>query len=96
MGLPLSGIVFLVGVFLTVAVLAAYLIRIALILVHVNFTLGTIIAGVRAIATQVEPLNPVIGEINNDLIGLAKALEDLVTRATRPAGRGTPRVAARR
>lgn len=99
MGLPLAGIVFLVGVFLTVAVLAAYLIRIALILVHVNFTLGTIIAGVRAIATQVEPLHPVVTEINNDLAGLAKALEDLVakaTRGTKPTGRGTPRVAARR
>lgn len=93
--MPLAGIVFLVGVALTVAVLAAYLIRVALILVHVNFTLGTIIAGVRAIATQVEPLNPVVSEINNDLAGLAKALEDLVSKATKPAGR-TPRVAARR
>lgn len=94
--MPLPGVIFLVGVALTVAVLAAYLIRVALILVHVNFTLGTIIAGVRAIATQVEPLNPVISEINNDLAGLAKALEDLVSSATRATGRATPKVAARR
>lgn len=95
--MPLPGIVFLVGVFLTVAVLAAYLIRVALILVHVNFTLGTIIAGVRAIATQVEPLGPVINEINADLAGLAKSLEDLVARAGRATGgRATPKIAARR
>ncbi len=53
--MSLAGIVFLVGVFLTIFTLAAYLIRVARILVHVNFTLGTIIAGVRAIATQCEP-----------------------------------------
>jgi len=87
-----AGIVFLIGVFLTVAALAAYLIRVTFILVHVNFTLGTIIAGVRAIATQVEPLGPVIGEINTDLGGLAGALDDLVRRATAPKAR----VAARR
>jgi len=91
--MPLSGVVFLVGVFLTVATLAAYLIRVALILVHVNFTLGTIIAGVRAIATQVEPLGPVVGEINSDLAGLSKALQDLVAKA---GGRRVPaRVSAR-
>jgi len=92
--MPVSGVVFLVGVFLTVATLAAYLIRVALILVHVNFTLGTIIAGVRAIATQVEPLGPVVGEINNDLAGLSKALQDLVAKA---GGRRVPagRVSAR-
>lgn len=94
--MPLPGTVFLIGVALTVVVLAAYLIRVALILVHVNFTLGTIIAGVRAIATQVEPLNPVVGEINNDLAGLAKALEDLVGSATKATGRPRPKVAARR
>jgi len=87
-----AGIVFLIGVFLTVAALAAYLIRVTFILVHVNFTLGTIIAGVRAIATQVEPLGPVIGEINTDLGGLAGALDDLVRRTTAPKAR----VAARR
>ncbi len=91
--MELPGIVFLVGVALTVLTLAAYLIRVAMILVHVNFTLGTIIAGVRAIATQVEPLNPVITEINGELTGLAKDLEDLVGRSGRQR---TAKVSTRR
>lgn len=85
-----AGIVFLIGVAITVVTLAAYLIRVASILVHVNFTLGTIIAGVRAIATQVEPLGPVIGEINQDLTGLQKTLEGLVAKASGPRPAATP------
>ena len=77
------GWVFLIGVLVTVAALAAYLIRISAILVHVNFTLGTVIAGVRAIASQVEPLGPVIGEINRDLGDVRGTLENVVARATR-------------
>lgn len=79
-----AGIVFLIGVFLTVAALAAYLIRISSILVHVNFTLGTIIAGVRAIASQVEPLGPVIGEINRDLSDVRGSLEGVVAKVRAP------------
>lgn len=65
--MPLAAVVTLIGVFATVAVLAAYLIRIAFILNHVNFTLGTIHAGVRSIAMGGEPLEPLISGIYQEL-----------------------------
>lgn len=80
--MPLPAVVTLVGVALTVLVLAAYLIRIAYILYKVNFTLGTIIAGLRAIALQTEPLGPVMEEINTDLAGVQAALEGLLEKKT--------------
>lgn len=65
--MPLAGWFVVILVLLTAAVLAAYLIRVAAILVHVNFTVGTILAGVRAIAQAGEPLEPLIGEIYSNL-----------------------------
>lgn len=74
--MPLAAVVTLIGVALTVAVLAIYLTRVALILNHVNFTVGTINAGVRAIAMGAEPLEPLIGEIYSHLEETRYALED--------------------
>ena len=74
--MPLAAVVTLIGVALTVAVLAIYLTRVALILNHVNFTVGTINAGVRAIAMGAEPLEPLIGEIYSHLEETRLALED--------------------
>lgn len=74
--MPLAGVVTLIGVFLTVVVLAAYLIRVALILDHVNFTLGTINAGVRAIAMGAEPLEPYINDIYGYLEDTRVALDE--------------------
>jgi uncharacterized protein YoxC len=76
--MPLAAVVTLIGTALTIVVLAAYLIRVALILKHVSFTLGTIVAGVRAIANQTEPLGQVVNDINQELDGLRAALEALV------------------
>jgi hypothetical protein len=88
------AIVTLILVGLLVAVLAAYLVAIALILKHVNFTLGTVIVGVRAIARQVEPVNPLVEEINADLTGVKEALEGLLAKkqaAANPQPAGTAR-----
>lgn len=74
--MPLAAVVTLIGVALTVVVLAAYLIRVAAILQHVNFTVGTINAGVRAIAQGAEPLDPLISEIYSHLETTRLALED--------------------
>lgn len=71
-------------------VLAAYLITIASILKHVNFTLGTIIAGVRAIANQCQPLSAVMGEINGDLNEVRRAVGALVSRAGGRSARRMP------
>ena len=76
--MPAAGVATLVLVLATVAVLAAYLIRVALVLKHVNFTLGTTIAGVRAIELATRPITPILGSIAGDLAATQKALEDLL------------------
>lgn len=78
--MPLAAVVTLIGVTLTVLALALYLIRVAVILKHVNFTLGTIVAGLRSIANQTAPLDDVVGEINTDLADVRTALEALAAR----------------
>lgn len=75
------AVVTLVGVALTVLVLAVYLFTVAWILRHVSFTLGTVIAGLRAIANQTEPLDEVITEMDKDLEDVKLALEALVAKA---------------
>jgi len=82
--MPAAGVVTLVPVLVTVAALAAYLIRVALVLKHVNFTLGTVIAGVRAIELATRPITPVLESIAGDLGATQKALEDLLAVKSRP------------
>ncbi|MFN2557049.1 MAG: hypothetical protein ABR592_09280 [Nitriliruptorales bacterium] len=73
------AIVTIVGVVLTVAALAAYLIRVIFILKHVNFTLGTVIAGLNAIANQTEPLGSLITRVNRELVEAGANLESAVS-----------------
>jgi len=75
----LATIVTLVGVAIIVAALAFYLITIAKTLQHVSFTVGTVLIGVRAIAAQCQPLQPVIRDIANDVSAIDDDLEALVT-----------------
>jgi hypothetical protein len=65
--MPIAGIVTLIGVALIVAALAIYLIWVAVLLRTVSFNLGTIIAGVRAIAMQAQPLGQRFRQINTNL-----------------------------
>ena len=83
--MPAAGIVTLILVLVTVAALAAYLIRVALVLKHANFTLGTVIAGVRAIELATRPITPILGSIAGDLAATQKALEDLLASKAAPA-----------
>lgn len=76
--MPAAAIVTLIATGLTVLALAFYLVHVALMLRHVSFTLGTIIAGLRAIAHQTEPLEPVVGAINHDLADVRAALDQLL------------------
>ena len=75
----LATIVTLIGVAIIVAALAFYLITIAATLKHVSFTVGTVLIGVRAIAAQCQPLQPVIRDIANDVSAIDDDLEALVT-----------------
>ncbi len=76
--MPAAAIVTLIITAVLVLALAAYLIRVILILNHVNDTLGKVTFGVRAIAHRTEPVAAVVGAINADLGAVAGALEDLV------------------
>lgn len=76
--MPAAAIVTLIGVALTVAALAAFLVHVAWMLRHASFTLGEIIAGLRAIADKTEPLGPVLEEVNRDLAETKAALDGLL------------------
>ena len=76
--MPAAGVVTIILVLVAVAALAAYLVRVALVLKHVNFTLGTVVAGVRAIELATRPITPILGSIAGDLAATQKALEDLL------------------
>lgn len=83
-----AAIVTLIGVALTVVALAVALIGVALMLRHVSFTLGTIIAGLRAIAHQAQPLDEVLTDINRDLQASRDALEGLLASKQEAAKSG--------
>jgi hypothetical protein len=60
-----------------VAALAFYLIWVVLILRRLTDTLGKVSFGVAAIAHRVQPVEGLVGELNQDLGDVAVALEDL-------------------
>jgi len=76
-----------VGVALIVAVLALYLINIAVILRHVSFTVGTVLIGVRAIAQQTQPIGPVVRGLVSDVQDMQNDLAALLPDA-QPAPSG--------
>lgn len=87
-----ATVVTLIGVFVAVAAVAIYLIIIAYTLNKVSFTVGTVLIGVRAIASQTQPLGSVVRDIYNDVAAINEALSTLVSgsaprRALRPPGR---------
>lgn len=73
--MPVVAVVTLIGVALLVAVLAAYLIRIALILQHIVGRLNTILGAVAAVSDESAPIGQVANAINADLDAGRKALE---------------------
>ncbi|MBA2573429.1 MAG: hypothetical protein H0V02_01380 [Nocardioidaceae bacterium] len=60
-----------------VAALAFYLIWVVIILRRLTDTLGKVVFGVGSIAHRVQPIGPLVDEINGDLGGVADALEAL-------------------
>jgi len=64
-----------------VITLATYLYRIIKQLQHVTFTLGTIIAGVAAIANQTQTVPPVVSNVNNNLTPVRAKADALAGRA---------------
>ncbi len=76
--MPAAGIVTLVAIGLTVAALAFYLLHVLFLLRATSFTLGTIVAGLRAIAYQTRPVGDVVSAINADLGEVKEALEAIL------------------
>ncbi len=74
------GILTLAGVALLILALAVYLLAALFLLRKTLFTLGTINVGLRSIAARVEPLEPVLAEINTDLSGVRDALVGVLTK----------------
>ncbi|HEV2068329.1 MAG TPA: hypothetical protein VGR26_00885 [Acidimicrobiales bacterium] len=79
------------GVFVVVAVLAIYLIIIALVLRDVSFTLGTIIIGVRAIVNQTNPVPMYVGTILSDVVAIDQAADQLLSWGKPTVGTGADR-----
>jgi len=60
-----------------VAALAFYLIWVVFILRRLIDTLGKVVFGVDAIAHRVQPIGPIVNDLNADLGAVADALETL-------------------
>lgn len=71
------AIVALVVTGVLVAALAFYLIWVVVILHRLTDTLGKVVFGVDAIAHRVEPIGPIVTNLNADLGAVADALETL-------------------
>ncbi len=82
--MPAAGVVTIIGALLTVVVLAAYLIRVALILGRVNGKLGAVIVGVESAGKKTGPIGSIIGEINSALTGVDKALQGVLAKGRAP------------
>jgi hypothetical protein len=93
--MPAAGVVTLILTLVTVAALAAYLIRVALVLKHVNSALGNVIAGVQAIEVATRPITPILGSIAGELAASQKALEDLLARKASAARSNGPVLVSR-
>ena len=78
--MSLAGVLALILILAFVFILCSYLLRVITILVHVSFTLGTIIAGVRAIASQIETVPETVISVNNDLVPVQQATDCLSSR----------------
>jgi len=76
--MPLVAWVTVILVIVLLLAVASYLVRVILVLNHVNDQLGKITFGVRAIAHQTKPINDLTESMGANLGAVAGALGDLV------------------
>lgn len=76
----------LIATGLIVVALAVVLITILALLRKTLFTLGTINVGLRAIARRVEPLEPVLADLNTELAGVHHELTTTLAHHRTPSG----------
>lgn len=65
--MPLAGIVTIIGAAVIILALAAYLIRVALLLWRVDKGLGSITDNLLVVGQKTEPVGTILSEINRDL-----------------------------
>ncbi len=75
------AILLIIGVAVVLGAVAAFLIAYLVVLRRAMHTLGTVNAGVRAIGRRVEPLEPVLAEVNGDLTAVRDRLVAIVRGA---------------
>lgn len=75
------GILTVVGVAVVLGAVAVYLIAYLVLLRRAMRTLGTVNAGVRAIGRRVEPLAPILTEVNGALTAVRDRLGAIVRGA---------------
>lgn len=75
-----------VEILVVVGALAYYLIVISRSLERISANLGKVTFGVRAIETQCESIGPSVTRINEQLTGIAGALETVTAKAHRLTG----------
>ncbi|HET9258290.1 MAG TPA: hypothetical protein VFO16_24255 [Pseudonocardiaceae bacterium] len=79
--MPAAAVITIIGALLTVVVLAAYLISIALVLGRVNSKLSAVTDSLPVVAQKTEPVGSIIGDINNNLAGVDSALRSVLAKA---------------
>ncbi len=72
--MSLAAIVTMIGLALLALAVALFLVAVVWILYRVNFALGTVLIGVRAIARQARPLDPTLAEIRDNVTAILDAL----------------------
>lgn len=80
-----AAIVTLAVIGLVVAALASYLIWVAVLLVSVERSLGSVLTSLRTVAERAQPIGPVFDDVNAKLTTVALALEGLVEKLKPPA-----------
>jgi hypothetical protein len=78
--MPLAAVITIIGALLTVLVLAAYLISIALVLWRTDAKLRAITADLHLVTEKTKPIGPIVGEINKDLVGVDNALRAVLAK----------------
>jgi len=81
--MPIAAVVSIILFTVLILAIAAYLVKVILVLRHVNDQLGKITFGVRAIAHQTKPINELTESMNANLGAISGALSDLVADVSR-------------
>lgn len=77
--MPLGALVMVILFIVLLLAVASYLVRVIMVLNHVNDQLGKITFGVRAIAHQTTPIEELTESMNANLGAISGALADLVS-----------------